>query len=80
MKSIRIAAGGGLQPDAHAVGRGDADRRGPAHAQAANGLEHRFHVAALEMRDLGGQSRLIEQPQIAVGAAEPFERRELSWS
>ena len=72
-----IAGGRRLQAHANAVGRGDADGRGPADAQrlmashTASTLRHSISTNSAR------QQRLVDQPQAAVEAADPAERFEV---
>ena len=62
----------GLQPEADAIGRGDADGRGPADPQQLDRFPDRFHVAAIDLDQLDRQPRLVDHPQVAVRTAEPL--------
>ncbi len=61
----------GLNANANAVRRGNADGRCAAHAQLLDGLPHIFHRAAVEIHCFRRQSRLIEQHEVAAGVTMP---------
>ena len=57
-----VLPGRGLQTEADAVGRGDADGRGPADPQHLDRFPDRFHVAAIDLDQLDRQPRLVDHP------------------
>ncbi len=71
----RLAERAVLSPDDAAIRGGDADGRGPADDEAANGRPERLDIATLQVHELAGQPRLIDEAQMpAAGVADPLNR------
>ena len=60
--------------DHEAVGPGDADRRGAADPQTLDRLDDGIDITAGDPLEAGGQTRLIEDVELASGIADPAER------
>jgi hypothetical protein len=58
-----------LQPEQHAVPRGDADRRRAAHGEAPDGVDHAFDVVHEEALLAERQERLLQEVHGARQAA-----------